>query len=140
MRQHVYESWAVNQELDAILTMYFPIPSLWQEDVSGIEEQYLFHHKLTDDERENLEVTAQMYFDLLDKVLDDKCCCPYSPLLNVPDDVSSPPDLSPEQFRERYPSPEQADPERLTKLTLEYLDKLENAVQRVSDILETVED
>ncbi|EKM53486.1 uncharacterized protein PHACADRAFT_211180 [Phanerochaete carnosa HHB-10118-sp] len=119
---HVYERWVLDVELDALLTKYFPIPSLWQEPVSGIEHQHLFHYKLTEDEREDLEVTAQVYFDMLDKVLED-----------------NPPDLSPKDFREKYPRPEQADPERLTKLTHEFLDRLESAIHKVKDILATAE-
>lgn len=73
VRQHVYETWARDEELEELLTMYFPIQSLWQEDVSSIAERHLFHYTLTEEEREDLEVTAQIYFDMQDKLLEDKC-------------------------------------------------------------------
>ena len=47
----------------------------------------------------------------------------------------SPPDLSPEDFRQQYPLPAQANPDRLTQSMLAYLDQLESAVQAVNEIL-----
>lgn len=135
----MYETWARTEDVDDLLTMYFPLPSLWDEDVSDIEYRYIFHHDLTDAEQEELRATVQVYLDLLDRFIDDRhvfrfrASCFTKLIL-----ISSPPELSPQDFRTQYPPPVQADPRRLTKLTLSYLDQLEKAIQTVTDILSVV--
>ncbi|KIP11253.1 hypothetical protein PHLGIDRAFT_124919 [Phlebiopsis gigantea 11061_1 CR5-6] len=115
---HVYETGALKEDVSGLLLMYFPVPGLWDEDVSSIETKYPFHHNLTDLERKQLGSTVQEYLKLLTKFIED-----------------NPPDLSPLQFRLRYPYPSQGDPRRVASQALEYLEKLEYAIHVVESAL-----
>lgn len=67
--------WASRRHHKAsdVAKRYFPIEDLWDEDVATIQEQYLFHHNVTDEEWDRLRETIVHYIELLDAVDRDKC-------------------------------------------------------------------
>ena len=67
MLQYAWDTWCSpkHADLDNVLRTYFPLRDLWGEDVSDVEDQYLFHQGLNEGERHALLQSASMLLALL---------------------------------------------------------------------------
>ncbi|GJE91472.1 hypothetical protein PsYK624_076220 [Phanerochaete sordida] len=127
---HAYEAWVSHEDIEPLCATYFPFQGTPHSDPlppSDIEKQHSFHAHLTGDERKELQTMGSVFWELPERFKSDGM-------------DMGPSKPSQEKMRATYRRPKEADPAHLAKLTTEYLDKFQNAVATVEDILATVED